>query len=430
MQYINKNCSICGELMIGIPSTRQQCDNCKKKRRKEICHNHYNSKLKPKQQDRQKEYKDYFEELISINSDPKYLTTKGFNSISKFSISTYCNSFDISWLDWLKQFNKYDELVNYILKEYSYFYDATNSQDLKNFSKKHEYITIDILTSIGLDFIRDKCGIIKSRRDNEYYKNNFIDIVNKIGHVPLFHEFAEISPIPPESYSSRFKLKGKVYDNIVKMYVGKDEFTEYKILQQQHKTNVGKITSTINKNIISLADLEEEFRKVFDECFLNNAVYPSRRLFNKLSKFDDRTYRKKLGLSWTKVCESYEYKVDRYTNKFEKYVLGTISKILNVECDPQKSFEWLIGINNYPLFCDGVFEDCKLVVETDGKHHKIPMKQFGGYERFEIQKQNDKLKDYLVKEHGYTMIRIDIDSDWSNIDYLKLRLLENDIKVA
>jgi len=112
------------------------------------------------------------------------------------------------------------------------------------------------------------------------------------------------------------------------------------------------------------------------------------------------------------------------------YVLGTISKILNVECDPQKSFEWLIGINNYPLFCDGVFEDCKLVVETDGKHHKIPMKQFGGYERFEIQKQNDKLKDYLVKEHGYTMIRIDIDSDWSNIDYLKLRLLENDIKVA
>jgi very-short-patch-repair endonuclease len=90
----------------------------------------------------------------------------------------------------------------------------------------------------------------------------------------------------------------------------------------------------------------------------------------------------------------------------------------------------LIGINNFPLFCDGYFKDFNLIIETDGVHHKKPVWKFGGYERFEIQQQNDKLKDQLTKENGIKLIRIDIDSDWHDINYLKKVLIENGIELT
>ena len=419
---IMKNCEQCGKLMKEVNCSTKFCPDCKKIRRKIVCDNYYENSLKPKQQDKQEEYKSYFEELISKNNSPQYLTTKGFNTISKYNTYVYCNSFNISWLDWLKKYNKYNKLVNYILEEYSCFYDTTNSQDLKKFSRLHKFITIDILTSIGLDFIRDKCGVEKLRHNDEYYKINFDNIVDSIGHIPLYHEFENLSLIAIESYSSRFKLKGKVYDSIVKMYTSKDQFKEYEKSQQLHKSEVGKSTSTMNKDIISLEDLECEFRKVFDQCFSETNKYPSRRLFSKLSKYDDKTYRKKLNIGWSDVCKNYGYPTQRGTSIFENYVLKHMSKILNEDYISQKTFPWLKSINDSNLFCDGYFVMHNLIVEVDGRQHRKSSAKFGGEKNFKIQQANDAIKDKLIPRHGITLLRIADNTNWHDIKYLKARL--------
>jgi len=55
-------------------------------------------------------------------------------------------------------------------------------------------------------------------------KNNFINIVKNIGYVPEYTEFANLTNIHINIYTKYFNLKGKVYDNIVKLYSTDVEF--------------------------------------------------------------------------------------------------------------------------------------------------------------------------------------------------------------
>lgn len=249
-----------------------------------------------------------------------------------------------------------------------------------------------------------KCGY---RYSDEDLRWNFISICKELGRVPLFQEFNSISKISDITYANRLNLKGKVYDSIVKTYVGEDEYKKYIIEKSEHKTNVGKKTGSLSR-IFSDKDLETNFRYVFDTYVLKYNTYPSRRLFDKVSCFDSSVYRRKLGMSWTDVCKKYGYEIDnRY--KEENILLGMCENLFGCSYIPQKTWDWLIGVGGKHMFCDGYFQDINLVVEFDGVMHRVAVK---GNERLKRQQENDILKEELLNDNNINLIRIDSRLKW------------------
>jgi len=236
---------------------------------------------------------------------PYLLTTKGFNSVSDIKIQSYRNYFNMIWIEIVKKYGKFDDLYDYIIDEFRNYYIVTNNQDIHRFTNEHKYITYDILVGIGLDKIYSDAGVIKQEYNDDGYKSNFINIKNQLGYIPLYAQFEELTNISINSYANKFKFKGIVYDNIVKMYTNESDFNEYKIRQQKYKSETGKRTGS--HPIYSEDSLRNNFTKIFDEYFTENNKYPSKIIFHQLSSIDESTYRKRLGLSWTQVKEYYGY---------------------------------------------------------------------------------------------------------------------------
>lgn len=351
VKKVNKICKQCGMEMVNVDSSRLYCDSCNKLRRKKSVKKYHNKEYKNKSLELQISLEENFKNTFNDNKYNSYhLTTKGFNEISKISYRSYLSFYKITWIEILQLYDKYDEFYNYIKNEYLNYNKQIKSQDLYKFCLHHPYIKYDIILSIGVDKIMNDCGFIKLRYSDEDYKENFINIMNNLGRIPFYDEFEIHTKMPVESYAYRYKLKGIVYDKVVKMYCTKEEFKQYK----------------------------------------------------KMSNI----------------------------NQFETIVLDTISNILNSDYIPQKTFDWLKSDKGHKLSVDGYFEEYKLIVEADGQQHKKHMGYFGGVEKFNRQVHNDKTKDKLVKEHGYTMLRIDIETNWHDENYLRQRLLDIGIKLS
>lgn len=149
----------------------------------------------------------------------------------------------------------------------------------------------------------------RSKYSEDELKQNFVNLINKLGHIPSYMEFKRNTSISLPTYNNRFNFKGKVYDNVVKMYVSESEFIEYYKAKQNHKSEIGKITGSLSRKH-SDEEIETEFRKTFDKYISENGKCPSKRTFNALSRFDDSFYRKRMGrISWTDVCKKYGYDI-------------------------------------------------------------------------------------------------------------------------
>ena len=422
-KLVNKNCKQCGNIMENVYPQTQICNSCKNINKK-LNIDKQNKNNKEKMYIKHlKEYADNFYECTKNNKHT--LTVNGFNKISKIKYEAYRNFHKISWLEIIKYYNKYNELLDYIKDTIIFHINENGNKSISYFYEdKHEHIKSNLIRSIGTKIILNLCGIEYARYDNEDYEQNFINIKNKLGHIPLFHEFVELTNISMNSYVNKFNLKGKIYNNIIKLYSTENEYNNYLIKQKEHKNKIGKQTCNIGKTLLTLEDLEIEFKKVFDKCFIETDKYPSRRLFNKLSKYDDSTYRKKLNMNWTKICKHYGYHSQQGKSIFENYVLKHISNILNEIYEPQMKFDWLIGINNFPLFCDGYFPKHNLIVEVDGRQHRKPYSKFGGEEAFKTLQANDAVKNKLIPEHGILLLRIADNTNWHDVEYLKKRVEE------
>jgi hypothetical protein len=422
-----KNCIQCGK-EINISNRNQKlCLECRKEHER-LNYQKQNNKRTNK---KKIEYDNNFINCTENNGIS--LTIKGFDEISRLKYAAYRFFYKESWLQLIIKYNKYDELMKYLKQEYLDYININGYLGVADFAKKHhKYITYELISDIGTEIFLDFCGVKYYRNDIEDYKNNFNDLVMELGYIPLYSEFLKNSKIMVGNYKKRFNLIPPIYDNIVKMYVSDSEFEEYLQNNKDHKYMVTKDQLELGRNTLSLEELEIEFKRVFDLCFEQTTKYPSMNLFNKLSSHDESVYRNKLSLSWNNVCKYYGYEFDHNPNIFENYVLKQIEFILKTTCEPQMVFPWLIGIKNFPLFCDGFYSEYGLVVETDGIQHKVPVRKFGGYKRFEIQQANDRLKDKLVKEHGYKILHIDIDSNWTNTEYLTQRVNDilKDIEIA
>jgi len=101
-----------------------------------------------------------------------------------------------------------------------------------------------------------------------------------------------------------------------------------------------------------------------------------------------------------------------------------MSIILNENYESQKVFPWLLGVNDFPLFCDGYFEKHNLILEVDGKQHRVPILKFGGEKAFKTLQANDNVKNKLIPEHGIKLLRIADNTKWHDVEYLRSRLEE------
>jgi hypothetical protein len=400
--------------MINVNCSRQFCDECNKlKNSWKLRGKKY---YKPKYSE--KEYRDNFFQCLQKGNF--VLTPVGFSQISNIKTYGYKNYFKISWIKILEMYDKLNDLYKYIQKEYL----SDDYKSLHDFCKNHKYINNDLIYSLDQQIIKELIPVNIAKYSKSDLKNNFLRIVMTLNKVPSFNEFVENTRIPENTYANVYGLKGKIYDNIVRMYVSDEEFKEYLRQKQIHKSNLMKENSKKNKNIISLEKLESEFKRVFDKCFNDTGVYPSKHLFNNLSIHSDKTYRTKLNMNWTNVCKIYGYPTQQKTSIFETYVLKHLSLILNENYESQKTFPWLIGVNNSPLFCDGYFNKYNLAVEVDGRQHRKPYSKFGGEKVFIIQQANDAIKDKLIPEHGIKLLRIADNTKWYDIEYLRKRLEE------
>lgn len=362
---------------------------------------------------------------IYTKNNGKTLTPKGFDEISSITSKKIIQSFrGNTWVEILKLFGKDDLLKDYIKEEYLTYLEENNIISIKDFTDKHKYITYQVIRSFGIKELLDYCGLKYTRYEQSDFECNFNNIKNILGHTPLFNEFAELTSISMNAYINKFNFKGKVYDNIVKMYLTEDEYEKYIRERKEYKNKLGKQTCNIGKTILSLEDLEIEFRQVFDKCFQETGIYPSRRLFSKLSKHDDKTYRQKFNMRWIDICKYFNYPSNQRKSIFENYVLKHILQILNEEYESQKTFSWLIGINDSPLFCDGYFPKHNLIIEVDGRQHRKPYSKFGGEKAFKTLQANDEVKNKLIPEYGIKLLRIADNTNWYDVEYLRSRLEE------
>ena len=121
-----------------------------------------------------------------------------------------------TWVNIVKIFGKYDALQEYIKEEYEKYITTNDNPNFTHFVKTHKYINPMFIKGFNQRELYKYIDIYYNKNNEEDYRNNFENIKNKLGHIPLCHEFRKISKIKDTSYANKFGFKGIVYDQIYK----------------------------------------------------------------------------------------------------------------------------------------------------------------------------------------------------------------------
>lgn len=421
---VNKSCEICNHFMENVHHSKKYCENCRKEALKRNKRKHHAIHKDDKKKEKETNLIENFKKVVK---EGFHLTGKGFNSVSKIKCKAYTQVLDKKWVEILKDYNKYDDLVNYVVNSYKLFYNETNKINLHDFAKWNKYCSYDILIDIGIDEIKKKANIQKLRYSDVDYIENFRNVMKAVGYPPLYTEFEKYSKININSYANKYNLKGKVYRELMKMLLNNDQYDLYLKRYKEHKSKVGAESGILSATFTD-KDYQNEFKRVITLCEREYSEFPSRRLFNRLSNFDDSMYRRKYNKSWLEICEMYGYQVER-NHKAEKMLLNLIKDLTGCNYIPQETWEWLIGVGGKHLYCDGYFNKLNLVIEFDGVQHRKPVDAFGGEKAFNRLQQNDKLKGELLNKNGIKLIRISSNSKWYDKDYIREILIKNDMPI-
>lgn len=95
-----------------------------------------------------------------------------------------------------------------------------------------------------------------------------------------------------------------------------------------------------------------------------------------------------------------------------------IAKILSdkhIEFVRDKTFDDCVGVGGKKLRFDFYIPSLDLAIEYDGKQHYEPIDFFGGEEKFEVQKQNDNIKNNYCEANNITLVRISYKSKTNDI---------------
>lgn len=363
--------------------------------------------------------------VTSDNFQPYQLTTKGFKEITGISAISFSGILNMNWLDVINYFNKKEDLYQYILNEYNNFYLSNYISDSYKFVSQHKYITQGLFKLFSKEQIKLDCGFKTITQTQSIYglKKNMYEIISLLNRIPFYNEFLKYSKINLNSYLVYFNMCNQDYNFIVKNIVEEqDLINQYYDLINKRDKSIQSMGGKHNGDINGYSDKDKEieFKKIFDDFYKEHGVYPTRRLFNKLSKYSDATYRKKSKRTWNETVEFYGYPVE---SKWVSEItcLDYISIILNTNYIHQKSWDWLKSNKNHFLYVDGYYPKYNLIVEFDGSGHRKPIY---GEESFSRIKENDNIKNKLIPLHGYKLLRIDSRSNWDNINFLTNQLIK------
>lgn len=420
---INKNCEICEVLMIDVVHNKKVCDECKKEYKRKYTNKYYHENKNSKKEE-------YCHELLQelfLTNNPILLTPRGFSLNANETAQSITRSLNKSWFAILEDYNKLNELKEYVIQEVTKYYNENGKLSIAEFVLVHPYISQDVFKFFGYTKIKNEAGFsrkgIVSKGELVQY---FLELVNNLGFVPNYSEFMRESKIKVYKYLNMFSLD-KTWDSVVKNIVNDDMYQSYLEHIKEQKIENAKIAKA-SQPMLDEKMIEQEFRRVFDYCFTEYNAYPTRRLFNKLSTLSDGAYRKRYKESWNKTVERYGYPIKK-DNPSEKLLLGMISNLTGKEFKPQVKFDWLKGFKGKYLFCDGYFEELNLIVEFDGVQHRKPIHNRGGIERFKTQITNDFIKNVYLKNRGFQLLRINSEDNWDDIDYLREILIKHDIPI-
>lgn len=421
-----KNCRYCGRRFEPMhPSVRYCNDDCRRLKKNEM---HRIGRADKKKIEESMDYSEYLmKNLVEVIQHDYQCTPKAFNEVSKIKVKSYINHFDRkSWYEILRGVNLENTLSDYVVEEYIKFVQKEQKQDMHLFCHQHKYLTYELLQSIGLDYIYESANITKLRYTDKQLRENFMMVKEKCGRIPFYSEFENLTEIAITTYSERFNLKEEVYESILNIYCTEDEIEKFRQARQSRKSQIGKETGKLAAKY-NVKDFDDEFARVLEISQKKYGGCLTRRLFDKLSKFSERTFRKKFNLkTWTDVCERYGYK-PQIRNKSEYAVLSLIAQITNTNFISQMKFSWLKNENGYKLPCDGYFEEINLVVEFDGSHHRKHIKAYGDMEKFQKTKVHDILRNELIPKQGIKLLRIDSRDNWESEEYIIKRL--NEMKI-
>jgi hypothetical protein len=107
--------------------------------------------------------------------------------------------------------------------------------------------------------------------------------------------------------------------------------------------------------------------------------------------------------------------------------IRNILKSMNVDFSKEHVFDDCVNTNNGEKRCkklqfDFYFPSKNIAIEYDGIHHFKPVKRFGGIERFNTQKINDKIKDEYCEKMGIKLVRIPY-TEFKNLEEILKTLL-------
>ncbi|MCZ8533377.1 hypothetical protein [Psychrobacillus psychrodurans] len=416
-----EKCCICVKPVIKRHRSNIYCSDICKKKAGKISRDRSN-KFK-------KQFETHAEYLLAMLEIAKktitethHLTPTGFNQVCEFSYRSYTNIFrGLAWVEILDKFGYGQHLKRYISDEFKMHIKSTGKSDFQAFCNKHQYITYEIAQSIGIDYFYEEASVQKKRYSLQELEKNFKDVYCYYNVIPLYKEFIDRTCISISSYKHHLQLTGEIYIGILSYYCSEHEIENYRERIKEYKSNLGKITVGLSEKY-TIEDFDKEFKRVITTVDERYGGYITKRLFDKLFCFSERTFRKKLGLNtWTEICTHYGRKTGG-RNVSELAALNLLSTITGYSFEGQKKFEWLLNENGNKMRCDGYFHELELVVEFDGAQHRIPLKHHGGLKSFLKVVERDMIRNVCIPQKGLLLMRIDSRDNWEREEYMIKKL--------
>lgn len=113
----------------------------------------------------------------------------------------------------------------------------------------------------------------------------------------------------------------------------------------------------------------------------------------------------------------------RHQSKWEMFITDYLIS-LNVTFQPQKRFKDCRNKKQTDtLPFDFYLPDYNVCIEYDGEHHFRPMDMWGGYEKFLINQENDRIKNKYCKNHNITLVRLPYTYSKKDIENEILKIL-------
>ncbi|WP_340010829.1 hypothetical protein MHI32_21700 [Paenibacillus sp. FSL H7-0690] len=292
---------------------------------------------------------EYIREFLTVISQSgKYLTRKGFDEISKIPSMGIIKGLKKTWKELLVEYNQLNALYDYAVQEYQLHAFNNGKSDSTKFTREHPYLKQYVFSDVlDIAIVRERSGFINEHYKGNYndsiLRNHFFNVKKQIGTIPSVSEFLVHGKILPSIYCDYYGIQNQYWDEVLRRMIDdENELNMYfkkRSLSYKEKSILA-MKKFKEESLIPMSELEDDFKRVFDLFLKKYGTHPTRRLFNKHSKFSYRIICERLNLKWSEVPNHYGYKIMEKKIS-EKIFLEIIKEIVNCKYQREKTWSWL-----------------------------------------------------------------------------------------